>query len=229
MDVRLRLRYLFAVVAILLVLALGSVACGGGDDDSDAPQRSGQEGEEPSTGGNDSGDDGDDGGGDDDEVTDGPTIPPNLGEELSAEDYFAQLDQVLETADAATEAAQTEVDAALAAAQDLDTEIAAIQSYLATELEVFSDAIGRLDALNPPDDLEGDHDDFLAAIMDAASAASDLQFELDGAATDEEANILVGDFEETILEITERSDAACSNLQAAADAAAIAVDLNCEE
>lgn len=232
-----KLRFLLATLAIVLVLAFGSVACGG-DDDSDPPGGSGQDGGDPSDGVDDSGDDddddsGDDGGDDDgggeDDATDSPVIPSNLGVELSAQDYFTELDETFAEADAATEEALSDLESARTAAQDLDSEIAAIQAYLATELEVFSDAIGRLDVLNPPDDLERDHDDFLAAILDAANAASDLQFELDDVETDEEANALVGEFEETVLAITERSDAACFNLQAAADAQSIDVDLDCEE
>jgi hypothetical protein len=217
-----KLRFLFAALAIVLMLVFGAVACGGGDDDGGSPGGSGQDG-----GGND------DGGGDDDD--DGPTeaptptIPENLGEELTLEEYFTAIDGIFEAADSATDEAQTDLDAALAAEQPLADQIEAIQDYLATELEVFSDAIGRLDVMNPPDELEADHDDFLQAVMDATGAASGLQFALQDVETEEEATELIDNFEATVTEATGRSDQACFNLQAVADANNIDVDLDCED
>ncbi len=218
-----KIRFLFATLALLLMLALGSAACGGDDDGGDSPGGTGQDG------GNDG--NGDDGGDDDDGPTDppDPTIPPNLGEELTLEEYFTTIDGIFETADAATDDAQAELDATLGSDDTLDGQIEAIQGYLETELEVFSDAIGRLDSITPPDEVAQDHDDFITAVSDAAAAASNLSFALDDAGDEEEANTLVDEFETTVNEITERGDEACFNLQAFADANSINVDLSCED
>ena len=149
-------------------------------------------------------------------------------EQDDLQDYFVDIEETFQTAHDQSEADEASFETELSAAQTLDEQIAAYDLYVARVLSNFSAAIRDMDNADSPAQVAADHDQFLQAINDATTAALEFRTTV-GAAVDElSAQAAVTDFEGALGGITASRDEACTNLQAAADAATIEVDLLCE-
>ena len=143
---------------------------------------------------------------------------------LSAEEYFQELRAIADEAEQkATAAVPSDEEAA---SSTLDEQKQTGIEFLASLVSIYEEATGRVEDLNPPDDIQDAHDDLVAAVEELTSTFGDL--------ADQAQDIAPEDIEDffntqafgasTFAEF----DQACSAVQDIADDKGIDVDLNCE-
>jgi uncharacterized phage infection (PIP) family protein YhgE len=192
------------MLACAIVAAAGAAfACGGDDESTD--------GEGPGaatpTDGN-----GDGGGGD----------------ELSLEEYFQQVDGIFERSDREIDALNDELSEATTLSTTVEEGVTAIDDFLTESIQVLSDAVDDLEALDAPEDVREQHTAFVSAVRDGIDQTEALQDDLQGVETEAELEELATQFGEDVTATEQEADAACMELQQIADSNDIVLDLNCE-
>ena len=132
---------------------------------------------------------------------------------LSASEYFERL-QAIST--------QTNAD------QDALADPESFEDFASTlnrQADILEDARDDVEDLTPPSSVEGAHNAFVSSLEEFSTSTRDLADDLDGVdnAADFEAAFDASGFEG----VTTRFETVCSDLQAAAVANSITVDLDC--
>jgi hypothetical protein len=143
---------------------------------------------------------------------------------LSAEQYFQKLQAIVdETVQKESAAVPSEEEAANLT---LDEQKQARIEFLTSFVSINEEATGRVENLNPPDDIQDAHDDLVAAAKELTSTFRDLADQAQDIAPED-----IEDFFNTQVFgafTSAEFDEACSAVQDIADDKGIDVDLNCE-
>lgn len=146
---------------------------------------------------------------------------------MSLEEYLQAVEAQLQQADEASEAVFddpefTEIATGTGELTDDDRDV--VRAALERIAGAFDDFIEEVDSLNPPGDLEEEHEEFVAAYRSLQEQfESQILTRVDEAATVEELDQSFA----ALGDAGERTNAACSALQSAADEEDVAVSLNC--
>ena len=144
---------------------------------------------------------------------------------LTLEQYFAELERIGDDAEAAVddiEFPDVAADASFEESRD------ALAQFFGASADIAEDAVDDIRGLNPPEDVEDEHDRYVGALENIPSISSDLEERIRDAETEDEYAEIVGTddpFEEVGDEITN----ACEALQQIAEDNEIEVDLQCDE
>ena len=143
---------------------------------------------------------------------------------LSAEEYFQKLQAIAgETEQKATAAVPSEEEVANFT---LDEQKQTGIEFLASLVSIYEEATGRVEDLNPPDDIQDAHDDLVAGAKELTSTFRDLANQAQDIAPED-----IEDFFNTEVfgpSTFAEFDEACSAVQDLADDKGIDADLNCE-
>jgi hypothetical protein len=197
---------LFVSVALLAAVAIVGLACGGSSSDSStatgtssAAQATGTTATAATAGGSDE------------------------------SDYFTQLASIFAGGQTATNDANTKLNNDLSSAQTLDENRAAINTFLDSMVGVFSTAITRMQALNPPADASDDHNKFLQDVQKAKTKSSDLKGQLTSASTTADFSTIVNAFNTEVDALVSDANVACVALQDLDNQHGANVDLSCNQ
>jgi hypothetical protein len=146
--------------------------------------------------------------------------------ELTLEEYFGQLEALKEETDAQTEALGVPEE------QESDSEEEQIEAFRESfegSVRIFTDFVDALDDIDPPAEVEGPHEESVAAGRELVDTFQDF---IDGMADVESTSELDAVFEEEgpgFEAASDRFDNACFALEEIADANGIAFDLECDD
>jgi hypothetical protein len=146
------------------------------------------------------------------------------GEELTLEAYFQDVEDI-------RAAFNEEIDKLAEGLEGLDEapddeQLEALRTYYDDSEAAFGQAMDDLDALNPPEEAEESHDEFVSAGRDVLEESESLSEALADVETVDEANELFEDSPE-IEEASGNFEAACNDLQSLATDEGVVADLGC--
>ena len=144
-------------------------------------------------------------------------------------DYFTQLASIFAGGQTGSNDASTKLNNDLGSAQTLDDNRAAINTFLDSMVGVFSTAITRMQALNPPDDARDAHNKFLQDVQNAKTKSSDLKGQLANASTIADFHTIVNDFNTEVDALVSDANVACVALQDLDNQHGANVDLSCNQ
>lgn len=151
------------------------------------------------------------------------------GAKLSLPDYYQEIEVIFQNADAETKQAQSDLDNALNSAVSLDDEISALDTFLTSVGSTIRDAIDRMQAIQPPDEVRQYQTDFLAGANETLKIAVNLQSKLSDIKTEDAAKQVVDDFQRDSAPTEAKTKASCRQLQNVASQRNISVNLQCED
>jgi hypothetical protein len=189
-------------VALLAAVAMGGLACGGSSNNSST-----------ATGASSS------------SAT--ATVAPATSANEGA--YFTQLATIFAGGKTGSDDANTKLNNDLNAAQTLDDNRAAINTFLDSMVGVFGTAITGMQALTPPDDARDAHNKFLQDVQNAKTKSSDLKVQLGGASTTADFNTIVDAFNTDVDALVSDANVACVSLQDLDNQHGANVDLSCNQ
>jgi hypothetical protein len=140
---------------------------------------------------------------------------------LTLEEYFEELEELENEADERSTEIEEEADEIFGSAEDFDEIRGDFQDFIDDIRGVFEDFLDGVRDLNPPEEVEEDHDEAVEAFEAVLDEFDGLKESVDDADSFEDIDSEA--FDEADAQLTE----ACEKLQAAADDNDIDVDLNC--
>ena len=143
--------------------------------------------------------------------------------------YFTQLASIFAGGQTGSNDANTKLNNDLGSAQTLDDNRVAINTFLDSMVGVFSAAITRMQALNPPDDARDAHNKFLQDVQNAKTKSSDLKSQLANASTIADFHTIVNDFNTEVDALVSDANVACVALQDLDNQHGANVDLSCNQ
>jgi hypothetical protein len=143
--------------------------------------------------------------------------------------YFTQLASIFAGGKTGSDDASTKLNNDLNAAQTLDDNRAAINTFLDSMVGVFNTAITGMQALTPPDDARGAHTKFLQDVQNAKTKSSDLKGQLASASTTAGFNTIVNAFNTQVDALVSDANTACLALQNLDNQHGANVDLSCNQ
>jgi hypothetical protein len=155
------------------------------------------------------------------------TSTPTGGSDESG--YFAQLASILAGGQTGSDDANTKLNNDLSCAQTLDEKRAVINTFLDSMVGVFSTAITRMQALNPPADARDAHNKFLQDVQNAKTKSSDLKTQLANASTTADFNTIVNAFNTDVDALVSDANVACVSLQDLDNQHGANIDLSCSQ
>jgi hypothetical protein len=148
------------------------------------------------------------------------------GEELTLEAYFQSVEDIRadfnEEVDTLAEGLEGLEEA------DDEEQLDGLRTYYDESEAAFGQAIDDLDALNPPEEADERHEEFVSAGRDVLEESENLSDQLADVETVDEANELFENSAE-IEEASSNFEAACGELQTLADDEGVDADLGCGE
>jgi hypothetical protein len=153
------------------------------------------------------------------------TAAPAGGSDESG--YFTKLASILAAGQTGSDDANTKLNNDLSCAQTLDEKRAVINTFLDSMVGVFSTAITRMQALNPPADARDAHNKFLQDVQNAKTKSSDLKNQLANASTTADVNTVVNTFNTEVDALVSDANVACVALQDLDNQHGANVDLSC--
>ncbi len=143
--------------------------------------------------------------------------------------YFTQLATIFAGGQTGSDAASTKLNNDLNAAQTLDDNRAAINTFLDSMVGVFSTAMTGMQALTPPGDARDAHNKFLQDVQNAKTKSSDLKGQLASASTTADFNTIVDAFNTEVDALVSDANNACLALQDLDNQHGANVDLSCNQ
>jgi hypothetical protein len=143
--------------------------------------------------------------------------------------YFTQLASIFAGGKTGSDDATTKLNNDLNAAQTLDDNRAAINTFLDSMVGVFSSAITGMQTLTPPADASDAHNKFLQDVQNAKTKSSDLKGRLAGASTTADFNTIVAAFNTEVDALVSDANTACVALQDLDNQHGANVDLSCNQ
>lgn len=143
--------------------------------------------------------------------------------------YFTQLATIFAGGQTGSDDASTKLNNDLNAAQTLDDNRAAINTFLDSMVGVFSTAMTGMQALTPPDDARDAHNKFLQDVQDAKTQSSDVKGQLASASTTADFNTIVDAFNTEVDALVSDANNACLALQDLDNQHGANVDLSCNQ
>lgn len=149
------------------------------------------------------------------------------GDELSLEDYFAQLKTMSNELEQRGDDVESRFNADLENIISVDEAVAVLGPALVEFEQVAQDFVDSLNGLNPPAEAEELHNQLTDVYQEGAGALADLGGRLDSIESEQELATLGTDVETQFNDLGTRSDGLCFQLQDLADEQSIDVDLSC--
>ena len=149
------------------------------------------------------------------------------GDELSLEDYFAQLKTMSNELEQRGNDVESRFNADLENITSVDAAVAVLGPALVEFEQVAQDFVDSLNGLNPPAEAEELHNQLTDVYQEGANALVDLGGRLDSIESEQELATLGTDVETQFNDLGTRSDDLCFQLQNLADDQSIDVDLSC--
>lgn len=143
--------------------------------------------------------------------------------------YFTQLAGIFAGGKTGSDDASTKLNNDLTAAQTLDDNRAAINTFLDSMVGVFGTAITGMQALTPPADARDAHNRFLQDVQNAKTKSSDLKGQLASASTTADFNTIVEAFNTEVDALVSDANTACVALQDLDNLHGVNVDLSCNQ
>jgi hypothetical protein len=143
--------------------------------------------------------------------------------------YFTKLATIFAGGKTGSDDANTKLNNDLNAAQTLDDNRAAINTFLDSMVGVFSTAITGMQALTPPADASDAHNKFLQDVQNAKTKSSDLKVQLASASTTADFNTIVDAFNTEVDALVSDANTACVALQDLDNQHGANVDLSCNQ
>ena len=212
-----------ALVLFALLLVAGLSACGGGGS-SDGGDPDSAASATPANGGDDTSDDGTSDNGGETATPEGQGDDGGSGE-ADLGDYFQALEEIATRTDADLEAVSNEISSAVFNTDQ--EEIEGVQSALQQSGMVLEQALLDVEALQPPPEVQAEHDAFRGTLLDVTVLTADVLQATESVTTSAELNALVNQFDPQLTAGDAAFDAACFALQGIADEGAVTVDLRC--
>lgn len=144
--------------------------------------------------------------------------------QLSLEEYFEVLEDVLMDADDSGNKLGEEFVENLEDADDDEEEVEAYLDFFDESLALIKAVRDDVDGLNPPDEAEAEHDDFVEATDSLAEAFEEVVEDAEDADSGSEIEDLLDEADD-LTEAGEDVERACADLQEIADDEDIDVDL----
>jgi hypothetical protein len=141
--------------------------------------------------------------------------------------YFTQLATIFAGGKTGRDDANTKLNIDLNAAQTLDDNRAAINSFLDSMVGVFSTAITGMQAITPPADATDAHSKFLQDVQNARTKSSDLRGQLANASTTADFSTIVDAFNTEVDALVSDANVACVALQDLDNQHGANIDLSC--
>ena len=149
------------------------------------------------------------------------------GDELSLEDYFAQLETMANELEQRGNDVESRFNADLENITSVEEAVAVLGPALVEFEQVAQDFLESLNGLNPPAEAEELHNQLTDVYQEGAGALADLGGRLDSIESEQELATLGTDVETQFNDLGARSDDLCFQLQNLADDRSIDVDLSC--
>ena len=146
------------------------------------------------------------------------------GGNLSLEEYFSKMDDLQTSFEQQATALQAQVEGALQGVTDNEQALTVFKGFLEDSLTATDDLVAKLEALDPPSEAEGPHEDFVAAgkaIREGLASVIDRYDEF--GSIDDISQFFTTD----LADVEQQGTNACKALQAVADDNDIDVDLSC--
>ena len=143
---------------------------------------------------------------------------------LTLEEYFRRIQALSDEFDERFEPLVESLN------QEFDSEaeeLEATRDFFNADIVIFRDFVNALDDLDPPAEVKGTHEEFMAANMELVDTLQDVTDRMADVASTSELQELLDDPE--LEAATTRFDNACFSLEDIADANGIAFDLECED
>src|SRR5512134_2004415 len=108
---------------------------------------------------------------------------------LTLEQYFAELERIGDDAEAAIDEVEfphVDADASFEESRD------ALAEFFAASADIAEDAVDDIGGLDPPDEVEDEHDRYVDALDEIPAISDDLQDRIRSAESEEEYDKIVG-------------------------------------
>jgi len=146
------------------------------------------------------------------------------------EAYFQEIETLFQDTDARFDEVDEAFSAEIGDAATEEEGVDITKEYLGDLQAVIEDALDKLNAIDPPNDaIGGIQEEFATAVEDLLAIIEGLRSDLESAETQEEIEAVFTAFDEEGTAASDRADQSCMDLQEAAAAIDITIDLNCEE
>jgi hypothetical protein len=140
------------------------------------------------------------------------------------EEYFQDLETIVQTADADFEAWQERGDAEMSEVTNEEEAAEALRPLLDEALTIMNTAHAAIEELSAPDEVADAHDAFVGAVTNSRAAMQGLVDDFDEVGVEEIIERLEG---EEFAALDDAQEQACFDLQRLADDAETDVDLVC--
>jgi hypothetical protein len=157
----------------------------------------------------------------------GASVTPVGSADADTVAYFQDLSVIFADGRTRSNSATDELNTKLDASQSLNDQKDAINAFLDTMINVFDDAAGRMDSLDPPDDAKAGHQRFRDDVSQAKDISEGLQSDIADVQSADEATTIINDFNTRVNSLVTDSQSACAQLQGIADGDHTGVSLNC--
>lgn len=151
------------------------------------------------------------------------------GGELSLEEYFAELEALDTEFEQRTDALDAQLNQGMESVdpEDLDAVVEVFSGFLDDAVETVADFVDGLDGLNPPPEVETEHE---AAVDAGRTVVEEFERLTDDVADfDSVADFIAMEEEPGFTDASDDFDQACFDLQDIADENDIDIELNCGE
>ncbi len=147
-------------------------------------------------------------------------------DELTLEEYFGQVEALDEEATAQTEALGFPEEQEFASEEE---QIEAFREFFEGSVRIFTDLVDALDDIDPPAEVEGPHEEAVAAGTELVDTFQDLTDRMADVESTSELEALFEEDDPEVEAASDRFDNACFALEDIADANGIAFDLECDD
>lgn len=161
------------------------------------------------------------------EVTPGSASPSATGAPADLQTYFTRIQGIFKSTDSALNDISSQLDSALASATGDTEQVSAFRDSFSRSHQTVSDAVSRLESIDPPPAARDAHNAFLQAARHSADLSQQILDQLGTLNTTDEVNAYFNQVDADLTSATNDRDKACADLQTLASANNISVDLNC--
>ena len=155
------------------------------------------------------------------------------GDELTAAEYFTEVQAVADDVDERFVANEAELDKALANVEDptqIEGELLdAFKETFANNVEIINDGLQGIEDLNPPDEVQEAHDAFRAALAEFAGALEDFGQRVDDLEGSVDLEAFFTDPANNFEEADRRFTASCLAFQDVGQQYVADLNLDCED
>ncbi|MCJ7832351.1 MAG: hypothetical protein MUP92_02765 [Actinobacteria bacterium] len=146
---------------------------------------------------------------------------------MTMQEYFSEMTKISGTQKQQGDDLQSAADKEISAAADEATQLELIKSFFADSLKVAQTALASVQDLSPPSDVEAEHKAFADAFQTLVGDLEEASASIADASSGADVQAVIQDVGTKIEQDSSKFDAACADLQKAADDNKTEADLNC--